>query len=370
MSQYKGAKCSVRNCRSIQNSEKDLSFHILSRKATKHVKEAWKKFAGGSAEYPVICSKHFVEDDFLYSSIYMKNYPNAKQKLKRNAIPSIKRIPTLLGRIEKKKRKNMKKVGDNLQNDSESSSSNEEIPSIEKTPSLTLDARQSPLITTASASTNPLALASAGEDLDILAMSTVPNQMDLVEMQEDEQEDNENLNQLDNVVVIPELSCTDVQENLGYNIDIKPSMVYAKTEERFIERESQKKLIGEIDRLKNQTTRLKEDKQRLQEKIADLKYKNQALTKVKQEKDNMEEALLQIFSQNELDLLLKRKSHVVWRRKEIQEAFLIRYLSKTCYRYLRTKKRYPLPSTAAIDKWVNRYGVRLGVLDDLEVDSD
>uniref|UniRef100_A0A1B0DE49 Uncharacterized protein n=1 Tax=Phlebotomus papatasi TaxID=29031 RepID=A0A1B0DE49_PHLPP len=154
------------------------------------------------------------------------------------------------------------------------------------------------------------------------------------------------------------------------NMENEKLELMKEIEEKTIELQRLQGIEEELTQLKGKAEILKKVKEHLQRQVTSLKSTNEQLMKIKQEKENMENILLETFSQNELDLLLKRKSHVAWKRKEIEEAFLIQYLSKRCYKYLRTKKRYPLPSLQIIQKWTNQHGIQLEVLNNIESDSD
>lgn len=50
-----------------------------------------------------------------------------------------------------------------------------------------------------------------------------------------------------------------------------------------------------------------------------------------------------IFSQNQLDLIMKKKKTVHWSRDEISKAFALSYISKRAYIYVKNELHYPLP---------------------------
>ena len=52
--------------------------------------------------------------------------------------------------------------------------------------------------------------------------------------------------------------------------------------------------------------------------------------------------LSSVFSQNQLDLIMKKKK-VHWSRDEISKAFTLRYFSKRAYIYVKNELNYPLP---------------------------
>jgi len=53
--------------------------------------------------------------------------------------------------------------------------------------------------------------------------------------------------------------------------------------------------------------------------------------------------LSSFFSQNQLDLMMKKKKKVHWSRDEISKAFTLRYFSKRAYIYVKNELNYSLP---------------------------
>lgn len=53
--------------------------------------------------------------------------------------------------------------------------------------------------------------------------------------------------------------------------------------------------------------------------------------------------LSSVFSQNQLDLIMKKKKKVHWSKDEISKAFTLRYFSKRAYIYVKNELNYPLP---------------------------
>jgi hypothetical protein len=60
-----------------------------------------------------------------------------------------------------------------------------------------------------------------------------------------------------------------------------------------------------------------------------------------------------VLTQNQIDLLSKKKRRVNWTTEEIPVAFTLRYYSKKCYRYLRSKLHNPLPALSSLRKWAS-----------------
>jgi len=50
-----------------------------------------------------------------------------------------------------------------------------------------------------------------------------------------------------------------------------------------------------------------------------------------------------VLTQNQLDLILKKKKRVHWSREEVSKAFTLGYLSKKAYKYVKDELHYPLP---------------------------
>jgi sugar-specific transcriptional regulator TrmB len=50
-----------------------------------------------------------------------------------------------------------------------------------------------------------------------------------------------------------------------------------------------------------------------------------------------------VFSQNQIDLIMKKKKKVHWSRDEISKALTLRYFSKRAYIYVKNELNYPLP---------------------------
>jgi hypothetical protein len=83
-------------------------------------------------------------------------------------------------------------------------------------------------------------------------------------------------------------------------------------------------------------------------------------------KSEMASTLLKtVLTQNQIDLLSKKKKRVNWTREEIAVAFSLRYYSKKCYLYLRSKLRYPLPALSSLRKWASQLNVSQGILSDV-----
>ncbi|XP_060847209.1 uncharacterized protein LOC132926823 [Rhopalosiphum padi] len=75
--------------------------------------------------------------------------------------------------------------------------------------------------------------------------------------------------------------------------------------------------------------------------------------------------LSSVFSQNQLDLMMKKKKKVHWSRDEISKAFTLRYFSKRAYIYVKNELNYPLPGISSLQRWAKSIDMRNGVLGDV-----
>lgn len=73
----------------------------------------------------------------------------------------------------------------------------------------------------------------------------------------------------------------------------------------------------------------------------------------------------EIFSENQIDILLKNKSKARWTSEELSKAFTLRYFSKRAYIYLREKLHYPLPGISTLQHWAANINLRNGILEDI-----
>lgn len=73
------------------------------------------------------------------------------------------------------------------------------------------------------------------------------------------------------------------------------------------------------------------------------RIKQLSVMKTKAIETQAEKYLLGVFSQNQIDLMLKKKKKVTWSGNEISKAFTLMYFSKRAYMYLKNELKYPLP---------------------------
>lgn len=69
-----------------------------------------------------------------------------------------------------------------------------------------------------------------------------------------------------------------------------------------------------------------------------------------------------VFSENQLDVILGRKQKPKWTTEEISTAFTIRYLSKRCYMFIRNNLHIPLPGLSTLSSYAQRINLREGIL--------
>jgi hypothetical protein len=75
--------------------------------------------------------------------------------------------------------------------------------------------------------------------------------------------------------------------------------------------------------------------------------------------------LKKLLTENQIAILLNKKKRVNWTTEEIAVAFTVRYLSKKCYIFLRTKLNFPLPALSTLRSWASKISIKPGVLKDV-----
>lgn len=73
--------------------------------------------------------------------------------------------------------------------------------------------------------------------------------------------------------------------------------------------------------------------------------------------DNVKKLLASVLTPNQIDLILNRKRQVHWTQDELSLAFTIRYLSKKCYLFMKSKMKIPLPSISTLQKWASKISI-------------
>jgi len=71
--------------------------------------------------------------------------------------------------------------------------------------------------------------------------------------------------------------------------------------------------------------------------------KIQSLDHTKTVENQARKLVSSVLTQNQLDLILKKKKRVRWSREEVSKAFTLRYFSKRAYSYVKDELHYPLP---------------------------
>lgn len=127
--------------------------------------------------------------------------------------------------------------------------------------------------------------------------------------------------------------------------------------------------------LKNNVSELPLD---IQDKLRKLEEENQRLLKenesLKQNSCNSEirdstvhgeirNILKPLFSDTQINAIIKKnKKTKVWTDEDISSALTLRSLSPRCYKYLRTKKGFPLPSVSTLNQRVQNFDCEPGLL--------
>lgn len=119
-----------------------------------------------------------------------------------------------------------------------------------------------------------------------------------------------------------------------------------------------------------QITALKEKLAFISGQLKESKLQLKNLTKqlVSLKKTNSEEVdnkvlecLGGIFSQNQINIILKKKKKVKWTSNEISQAFTLKYLSVRGYKFVRQNMNFPLPGLP----WATKIDLTHGLLKDV-----
>uniref|UniRef100_A0A453YZ31 THAP-type domain-containing protein n=1 Tax=Anopheles gambiae TaxID=7165 RepID=A0A453YZ31_ANOGA len=79
----------------------------------------------------------------------------------------------------------------------------------------------------------------------------------------------------------------------------------------------------------------------------------------------MKERLKPTLSENQIDIILKKKKRVVWTKEEIGSALTLKYFGLRCYKYLAKDRKFPLPADATLKRYTKNLVVKEGILDDV-----
>ena len=82
----------------------------------------------------------------------------------------------------------------------------------------------------------------------------------------------------------------------------------------------------------------------------------------KETNDRTEKILSPFFSKTQIKAITSKKKVSEWSNDDIASAFTLRSLSTKCYRYLRTKKGYPLPCETTLKERAKQFYCEPGVL--------
>ncbi|XP_050499959.1 uncharacterized protein LOC126880212 [Diabrotica virgifera virgifera] len=134
---------------------------------------------------------------------------------------------------------------------------------------------------------------------------------------------------------------------------------------------------SEEDILKRKYEELLKENKKLKEKLEEneqdlytTRTRIVELNKRIKEKDidsekNILKRLGHMFSKNEIEIILKKKTRACWTTEEISKAFTIRYFSRRCYLYLRNTLKYPLPGISTLQNRAAHINLRSGLLQDV-----
>jgi len=79
-------------------------------------------------------------------------------------------------------------------------------------------------------------------------------------------------------------------------------------------------------------------------------------------KDQVTEAFKDIFTANQVDLILSKKKSKRWESKEVAKALAIYNCSSSCYEYLREQLNYPIPCKRTVLRWSSRIHIQPGLI--------
>ncbi|CAI6348402.1 unnamed protein product [Macrosiphum euphorbiae] len=69
-----------------------------------------------------------------------------------------------------------------------------------------------------------------------------------------------------------------------------------------------------------------------------------------------------IFTSTQINLILNKKKAYKWSDEDLSSAISLRSISPKGYRYLREKKKYPLPALSTLRSWACKFSVDQGIL--------
>ncbi|XP_030766331.1 uncharacterized protein LOC115890293 [Sitophilus oryzae] len=109
-----------------------------------------------------------------------------------------------------------------------------------------------------------------------------------------------------------------------------------------------------LDKYNSLRTDMKVLKRKLLLQNKQLKYykkRKPKKEKITFEEDKSVNALRRVFTNNQIDMILKRKKRINWSMEEMNKAFALYCLCKKSYVYVKTKLNYPLPGLSTLRKW-------------------
>lgn len=88
-------------------------------------------------------------------------------------------------------------------------------------------------------------------------------------------------------------------------------------------------------------------------------------TREKNQDQKAHDLFSKFLTPGQIKFVLKGNRRIRWCNEDIASAIALRSVSPKCYRYLKTKLHYPLPSLTTLRKWTNSINLTDGVLDDV-----
>ncbi|KAG5877964.1 hypothetical protein JTB14_015613 [Gonioctena quinquepunctata] len=114
-------------------------------------------------------------------------------------------------------------------------------------------------------------------------------------------------------------------------------------------------LLNENQHLQLETSKLTDKNRQAQQKLKALEKSlcscRSKLLKTQIVGKQIKGVLKKALSENQIDLLLKKKKRMNWKPAEVATAFTLRYYSKKSYLFLRSHLNYPLPSLSSLRRW-------------------
>ncbi|KAG5869445.1 hypothetical protein JTB14_016924 [Gonioctena quinquepunctata] len=125
----------------------------------------------------------------------------------------------------------------------------------------------------------------------------------------------------------------------------------------------------EVKHLQLETSKLTDKNRQAQQKLKALEKSScscrSKLLKTQIVGKQIKGVLKKAVSENQIDLLSKKKKCMNWKPAEVATAFTLRYYSKKSYLFLRSHLSYPLPSLSSLRRWALGFELKQGILPDI-----